>query len=84
MPNRTLVVDANILVRAVLGKRVRAVMEAHAGTVSFFTPEIAYCEAEDTDFFGCGVATWTSNRVQMFLTRKGPPVPDQEEAPEEG
>jgi predicted nucleic acid-binding protein len=22
---------------------------------------------EDTDFFGCGVATWTSNRVQMFL-----------------
>ena len=22
---------------------------------------------EDTDFFGCGVATWTSNRVRMFL-----------------
>ncbi len=22
---------------------------------------------EDTDFFGCGVATWTSDRVQMFL-----------------
>ncbi len=22
---------------------------------------------EDTDFFGCGVATWTSNRVQVFL-----------------
>jgi predicted nucleic acid-binding protein len=22
---------------------------------------------EDTDFFGCGVATWTSRSVQMFL-----------------
>ena len=22
---------------------------------------------EDTDFFGCGVATWTSNHVQVFL-----------------
>ena len=22
---------------------------------------------EDTDFFGCGVATWTSGRVLMFL-----------------
>ncbi|HJY88313.1 MAG TPA: PIN domain-containing protein [Candidatus Acidoferrales bacterium] len=21
---------------------------------------------EDTDFFGCGVATWTSDRVEMF------------------
>jgi len=24
---------------------------------------------EDTDFFGCGVATWTSSRVEMFLRR---------------
>jgi predicted nucleic acid-binding protein len=24
---------------------------------------------EDTDFFGCGVATWTSNRVRVFLRR---------------
>jgi predicted nucleic acid-binding protein len=22
---------------------------------------------EDSDFFGCGVATWTSDRVLMFL-----------------
>ena len=22
---------------------------------------------EDTDFFGCGVATWTSDRVRMYL-----------------
>jgi hypothetical protein len=41
-----LVVDANILVRAVLGKRVRGVIEAHAESVSFFVAEVAYAEAE--------------------------------------
>jgi len=138
MPGKALVVDANILVRAVLGKRVRGLIETHCEEVSFFVPEAAYAEAEehlpalvvkqggdpekaiaflralsqlvkligsdvynkfeaearerlgqrdpndwpilasamalgcpiwteDTDFFGCGVATWTSNRVQVFL-----------------
>jgi len=138
MPSKALVVDANILVRAVLGKRVREVIETHAEDVLFFVPESAYAEAEehlaslvikyggdpekaltllrslgrlmeligsevygefevearerlarrdledwpilacalalqcpiwteDTDFFGCGVATWTSDRVRMFL-----------------
>ena len=23
---------------------------------------------EDTDFFGCGVATWTTDRVELYLT----------------
>jgi predicted nucleic acid-binding protein len=128
MPSKALVVDANILVRAVLGRRVRDVIAANAGNVSFFVPETALavkrggdpefalaflrslsepvepigCEVfgqfeaearerlgkrdpedrpilasalalgcpiwtEDTDFFGCGVATWTTDRVQMFL-----------------
>jgi predicted nucleic acid-binding protein len=138
MPGKALIVDANILVRGVLGKRVRGVIEAYAGQVSFFVPEAAYFEAEehltalvikrggdpgkalaflrslalvveligsevyaefeaearqrlgqrdpedwpilasalaigcpiwteDTDFFGCGVPTWTSSRVEMFL-----------------
>ena len=137
MPSRALVVDANILVRAVLGRRVRDVIEG-ATNVSFFVPETAFVEAEehvaalaakrggdpeialaflrslghivelvgcevygqfevearerldkrdpddwpilasalalgcpiwteDTDFFGCGVATWTTDRVQLFL-----------------
>jgi predicted nuclease of predicted toxin-antitoxin system len=22
---------------------------------------------EDTDFFGCGVATWTSDRIELYL-----------------
>lgn len=140
MPGNALVVDANILVRAVLGKRVREVIETYAGQISFFVPEAAYAEAEehlpslvakrggdpekalaflrslgrlieligsevygefeaearqrlswrdpedwpilasalaigcpiwteDTDFFGCGVATWTSDSVEMFLRR---------------
>lgn len=138
MPDRALVLDANILIRAVLGNRVRTLIEAYAETVAFFVPETAYFEAEehlaalvtkrggdpekalallrslaglvdligadvysvfeaearnrlagrdpddwpilasalalgcavwteDADFFGCGVATWTSNRVQIFL-----------------
>jgi len=138
MPSKALVVDANILIRAVLGERVREVIAAHCEAVSFFVPEAAYAEAEehlprlvvkrggnpegaaallralkdllevigsdvygefeaearerlgrrdpedwpvlasalalgcpiwteDTDFFGCGVATWTSNRVRVFL-----------------
>jgi predicted nucleic acid-binding protein len=138
MPSKALVIDANILVRAVLGTRVREVIETCAGQVSFFLPEVAYAEAEehlpalvvkrggdpgkaltflrslsglveligsevygdfesdarerlgerdpedwpilasalamgcpiwteDTDFFGCGVPTWTTSRVAMFL-----------------
>ena len=47
MLSRALVIDANILVRAVLGKRVRGVIEAHAEDVSFFVPEVAFAEAEE-------------------------------------
>lgn len=25
---------------------------------------------EDTDFFGCGVATWTSDRVELYLSER--------------
>jgi predicted nucleic acid-binding protein len=46
MPSKALVVDANILVRAVLGKRVREVIETYCEEVSFFVPESAYAEAE--------------------------------------
>ena len=140
MANRALVLDANILIRAVLGTRVRLILERHADNLSFFVPETAYLEAgghlatlvtkrggdaakalgllrtvlglcdlvgadlyvdfeaearkrlgardpddstigrflrppfawiapiwtEDTDFFGCGVPTWTSNRIEIF------------------
>jgi hypothetical protein len=41
MPGKALVVDATILVRAVLGKRVREVIEMYGEEVSFFVPEAA-------------------------------------------
>lgn len=119
MAGKALVLDANILIRAVLGQRVRRILESHAGSISFFIPETAYAEAEehlaalgtivslelyaeheaearrrlaprdpedwpilaaaltfscpiwteDTDFFGCGVATWTSASIDSFLTQ---------------
>jgi len=47
MPSRALVVDANILIRAVPGKRARDVIESFAENVSFFVPEAIYREAEE-------------------------------------
>jgi predicted nucleic acid-binding protein len=133
-----LVLDANILIRAVLGSRVLALLRKYAGRVEFLTPDTAFEEArvklpgileprkvpvdpamamldqladvvqavdaetyrsfehlareriarrneddwpvlavalalgcaiwtEDADFFGCGVATWTTDRVELYL-----------------
>jgi predicted nucleic acid-binding protein len=138
MEGKGLVLDANILIRAVLGTRVRSLIETSCHEVLFFVPSAAYAEAEghleelvirrrgdpekalrllrsigrlveligpeiygefeadarerlgirdpddwpilasalalgcpiwteDTDFFGCGVATWTSSRIGTFL-----------------
>ena len=138
---RHLVLDANILIRAVLGHRVRQIIETHALHASFFAPEVAYADAgkylegvvrkrggddeavaaafvvldglrlnvlpvqlevyeshrvdalsrielrdpddwpilataltlecpiwtEDQDFFGAGVPTWTTDRVEIYL-----------------
>ena len=47
MPSKALVLDANILIRAVLGQRVRRILESHAESVSFFVPETAYLETEE-------------------------------------
>jgi hypothetical protein len=46
MPSKALVIDANILVRAVLGRRVREIIET-AAQASFFVPDVAYAEAEE-------------------------------------
>jgi len=46
MGSRSLI-DANILVRAVLGKRVREVIGTYAGQASFFVPETVVAEAEE-------------------------------------
>lgn len=135
-----LVIDANILIRAVLGSRVLGLLRKYAGRVEFAAPDAAFREArehlpgilegrkipaalametldllmrwvqtvevdtyasfetvarerigkrdeedwqvlaaalalgcpiwtEDTDFFGCGVATWTTDRVELYLAK---------------
>lgn len=137
---RRLVLDANILIRAVLGRRVKGKLTSHAEDVDFFAPEVAFDDAEehlpsvltkfnrtheikaaldfldqlreivaavpedvyldikdeaiariqrdpddwpvltvamvldcpiwteDNDFFGAGVPTWTSDRIDIYLT----------------
>lgn len=43
-----IVLDANILIRAALGKRVRETLEKYSGRgVHFYAPESAYAEAEE-------------------------------------
>lgn len=135
---KTIVLDANILIRAVLGKRVRELIFENAAIVKFFAPDLAYADArkylpallekrgvearaailvlehleavvlpidaeiyggmkqqalqriairdaddwpvlacamtlgcpvwtEDADFFGTGVATWTSDRIALYF-----------------
>jgi len=139
MSRNAIVLDANILIRAVLGKRVRSLIYDNAAAVKFFAPDVAYADArkylpgllkkrgvdadaallvldclervvqpidaelytglrqqalmriairdaddwpvlacamalgcpvwtEDTDFFGTGVATWTSDRVALYFS----------------
>ena len=138
MSSKAIVLDANILIRAVLGRRVRELIVANAGTVQFFAPDVSYADArkylpallekrgvnseaamtvlgalesvvqplelsvysglqaqslrriamrdaddwpvlacamtiacpvwtEDADFFGAGIATWTTDRVELYL-----------------
>jgi predicted nucleic acid-binding protein len=146
-----LVLDANILIRAVLGRRVRQLLEGYAGRgLRFCAPEAAYAEAEkylpvllkkrgksdadlaatiedlkllvepinrdvyehleaearerlrrrdeddwpilatalslssaiwteDADFFGSGVAQWTSDRVEIFLRNQANNIAQDEE-----
>ena len=139
MSSAAIVLDANILIRAVLGTRVRELIQTYADTVKFFAPDVAYADArkylpalltkrgvdpiaamlvldalerivhamdmevygglqqqalrriemrdaddwpvlacamvlgcpvwtEDADFFGTGVATWTTDRIALYLS----------------
>jgi predicted nucleic acid-binding protein len=135
---RGIALDANILIRAVLGKRVQALLKAYDNSVAFYAPDVCFDEArenlpriltsrggdvestfalldqirlivepvdqadyrgfeqlarermaardiddwpiaavalmlnipvwtEDRDFFGSGIATWTTGRVELYL-----------------
>jgi predicted nucleic acid-binding protein len=146
-----IVLDANILIRAVLGRRVRQLIDTYADQgVRFFAPDVAFDDAEkylplllkkhdmphagvsaaleylrnfiepvapelyavfesearqrlrgrdeddwpilaaalalacpvwteDADFFGTGVAVWTTNRIEIFLQERSKPLESQEE-----
>ena len=137
-PRKGLVLDANILMRAVLGRRVRELLETYEDAATFYSPDVCFADArryletelekrgrdtatrlaaldklsgtvrvvdrtlygdfeqlarerieirdpddwpvvavallldlpiwtEDQDLFGSGVATWTTDRVELFL-----------------
>ena len=57
---KSLILDANILVRAVLGRRVLWLLETYLGRVTFLTPDIAYASA--------------SAHLPGILTRRGLPT----------
>lgn len=136
---RSLVLDANILIRAALGRRVRSLLETYEDSTGFYAPDICFEDAreyvprllsarggdpeiglavldqialvvqpvnhelcrdfeqrarkliaardvedwpvvavalmlnvpiwtEDRDFFGCGIGTWTTDRVELYLS----------------
>jgi predicted nucleic acid-binding protein len=56
--SRMLVIDANILLRAVLGVRVRSIVEAYCGDVPMFVP--AQCVAEVREYLPalCAKRNW--------------------------
>lgn len=41
---KALVLDANILLRAVLGRRVLSLLEAYAGRIDFLAPEVVFAD----------------------------------------
>ena len=45
MSSRYIILDANILIRAVLGRRVPALLDQDGGEVAFLTPSMDFCEA---------------------------------------
>jgi len=41
------VLDANILIRAVLGKRVRSVLEKYEDSAEFYAPDLCFAQARE-------------------------------------
>lgn len=42
MPARPIILDANILIRCVLGEKVPALQAAYAATIDFLAPDTAF------------------------------------------
>ncbi len=80
MTRRAIVLDANILVRAVLGERVRRLIMDHAKNVSFFAPDAAFAEARE--HLPVLLATWTTGRVKLYLAPEDPAGTDEDSGPQ--
>jgi predicted nucleic acid-binding protein len=46
MTSKALVLDANILIRGVLGHKVRGLLEQYCGSTQFFAPEVCFHDAQ--------------------------------------
>lgn len=46
-PRKDLVLDANILLRAVFGQRVRQLLETYEDVAGFYSPDVCFEEAEE-------------------------------------
>lgn len=46
MSGKAIVLDANILIRAVLGRRVREILHRHKTTAKLFAPDVAVADAK--------------------------------------
>jgi len=44
---RALVLDANILIRAALGRRVRSLLETYEDSISFYAPDVCFEDARE-------------------------------------
>jgi predicted nucleic acid-binding protein len=56
--NRALALDANILLRAVLGTRVRSIIEQHAENVPLFIPAVCVAEVHEYLPLLCAKRNW--------------------------
>jgi len=45
-PHKGLVLDANILLRAIFGVRVRQILEAYEDVAAFYSPDVCFAEAK--------------------------------------
>lgn len=81
MQARPIVLDANILIRSVLGEKVTALLTAHAASIDFLAPDTAFDEARQhlptilrargDDGTGAAAALQKLDAVMAFVT----PVP---------
>ena len=60
-----IVLDANILIRAVLGRRVRQLIDLYSGQgVRFFAPDVAFDDAEE--IFATPLEKTGQARLRLF------------------